>query len=154
MDGKWELLRKDKKYSDDELMKYLMMAEKKIIVLDGYSGCGKTMLLRRMKKELPEKVQIFSDEKLIDIMMKDSIHHPAEGSEMGRLLTGRNKIICIEDVDLYRGKTATQIEVGVLVRQLAQENLVVLTGNYMHRRVPDLMKMTEGETWHAEVRRT
>ncbi len=138
------------KCTTDELFERLMKTECRIVVLDGYSGCGKTMLLRRIRDALAGKVHIFSDERFVDILIKGINGDSSLKKRLMELLLGQGNIICIEDVDLYGGKIATQEEVAYCAKIGAQGNLVILTGNDMYKRVPHLLKILGGEVWHTD----
>ena len=93
-------------HAELELVERLAGAENGIFVFTGKSGCGKSRILRQLKRQRP--VRVFSTEEITDMLLafcKESIHTSLSEC-LAATLSGFS-CIAIEDIDLWYGKENT-----------------------------------------------
>ena len=113
----------------DEVLQYFLGQKFGAVLLDGCSGCGKTMLLKRLNEILrAARAKETCERYLLDI-------------------SENNCIIGIEDVDYLRGKEATQACLAEMVCNAAEKHLVIMTGNDAWSKTPILCRESEPETF-------
>ncbi len=118
----------------------LINQRKGVILLDGYSGCGKTFLLKQLKLKSARPVYLFSYENVVDEIIRAAKNDEDSESYLLKLCE-ENCIIGIEDVDYLRGKEATQACLVAMVQTAAKKHLVILTGNNVQTRTPALASL-------------
>lgn len=108
-----------------------------IVLLDGYSGCGKTALLKKLRDTASRPVYLFSYENIVDKILQAT---QADTSCTHYLATISEEccIVGIEDVDYLRGREATQEYLAEMIQIAAKKHLVFLTGNNVLSKVPIL----------------
>lgn len=117
------------------LTEQLLSQTNGIVLIDGYSGCGKTTLLNKLKKITSRPVHLFSYENVVDEILRAA--KAKENCERYLLeLCEKNCIIGIEDIDYLRGKEATQECLSLMIQKAAEKHLVILTGNDVRRQTP------------------
>ena len=118
-----------------------------IAVLDGYSGCGKTTLLHRIREESDHGVLIVSYRVMLDRMLKHIWKDACTDVEdlWGDLPW--DAIVCVEDVDLLKRKTETQQLFIRVLSHTAQTRPVIVTGNNMEQHTPAFMTQLPARIW-------
>ena len=130
----------------ERVLEYLLKQDRGIVLLNGCSGCGKTMLLKRLKETTSRPVYIFSYESVVDEILRAA--RAKETCEQYLLdISENNCIIGIEDVDYLRGKEATQAYLAEMVCNAAEKHLVIMTGNDVWSKTPILCRESEPETF-------
>ena len=130
MGCRWKFFSSGKEISQEDLMQYLLDRKCGSILLNGYSGCGKTSLLKQLKATSVQPVYLFSYRDVVDEMMKTN----CTCSSFLRDVDPENCIIGIEDVDYLYGKEYTQALLSDMVQLAAEKHLVILTGNDVQRK--------------------
>jgi energy-coupling factor transporter ATP-binding protein EcfA2 len=125
------------KKTTDKLTEQLYCQTNGIVLLDGYSGCGKTTLLRNLKQASYRPVYLLSYRDVVDVMLCAAQRNKTCERHLLELSRG-NCIIGIEDVDYLRGKETTQEWLAEMVQAAAGKHLVILTGNDVQRKTPAL----------------
>lgn len=143
---KWNLVGRSIELSDDELFDRLAGAERKIVVLDGYSGCGKSRMIRRLKALGDREVFVFSEEKMAEIMVQEIIQKRRNDQQL-LALSEKEAIVCIEDIDFAYRKSATLEEIRMRSKQAARRHLVIITGNDMCEKMEQFLRELGGEVW-------
>lgn len=130
----------------DEVLQYFLGQKFGAVLLDGCSGCGKTMLLKRLKETTSRPVYIFSYESVVDEILRAA--RAKETCERYLLdISENNCVIGIEDVDYLRGKEATQACLAEMVCNAAEKHLVIMTGNDVWSKTSVLCRESEPETF-------
>lgn len=130
----------------DEVLQYFLGQKFGAVLLDGCSGCGKTMLLKRLKETTSRPVYIFSYENVVDEILRAA--RAKETCEQYLLdISENNCVIGIEDVDYLRGKEATQACLAEMVCNAAEKHLVIMSGIDVLSKTPILCRESEPETF-------
>lgn len=130
----------------ERVLEYLQKQDNGIVLLNGCSGCGKTMLLKRLKETTSRPVYLFSYESVVDEILRAA--RAKETCERYLLdISENNCIIGIEDVDYLRGKEATQACLAEMVCNAAEKHLIIMTGNDVWSKTPILCRESEPETF-------
>ena len=130
----------------ERVLEYLLKQDSGIVLLNGCSGCGKTMLLKRLKETTSRPVYIFSYESVVDEILRAA--RAKETCERYLLdISENNCVIGIEDVDYLRGKEATQACLAEMVCNAAEKHLVIMTGNDVWSKTSVLCRESEPETF-------
>ena len=133
----------------EELIQIILQQERGAVVLDGYSGCGKTSILKKIKESADKPVYLLSYENVIDEILRT-------GGAIGscewylRDLDELVSIIAVEDVDFLSGKDATQEFVAEMVRCAASKHLVIITGHNIRKRTSILFDLCNPVTFEAK----
>lgn len=108
-----------------------------IILMEGPTGCGKSLLIRGLREKMPDQIAVFSSESIVEycdwkyITWKPGYYAGNTPEDFD--------IVCIEDVDFLRS-TNQQTLVSVLVRELiSADKTVILNGIECSKRVPELL---------------
>ncbi len=125
----------------DDLLQYLMKQDSKIILLDGYIGCGKTTTLKQLMPTAASPVFLFSYRDIVDEMLRTECNC----GQYLHDLHSNPSIICIEDVDYLSGKDATQEYLAQMILIAARKHTVILTGNSVQKKLPVLCKLCDLE---------
>lgn len=129
----------------ESVLEYLLKKDREIVLLDGRSGCGKTMLLKRLREMSSRPVYIFSCENVVDEILRAA--RAKETCERYLLdISENNCVIGIEDVDYLWGKEATQACLAEMVCNAAEKHLVIMTGNDVWSKASVLCRESEPET--------
>lgn len=135
----------------DALLQQIIDQTSGVILLDGYSGCGKTFLLKQIKLKSVRPTYLFSYENIVDEIVRAAKND--EDSESYLLeLCDKNSIIGIEDIDYLRGKEATQACLIAMVQAAAKKHLVVLTGNNVRTKTPALTRLINEKVIRYPIR--
>lgn len=130
----------------EEVLQYLLQKKSGIVLLDGYSGCGKTMLLKKLRKASSRPVYLFSYENVVDEILRAA--RAKETCKRYLLdISKNNCVIGIEDVDYLRGKEATQACLAEMVCNAAEKHLIIMTGNDVWSKAPILCRESKPETF-------
>ena len=121
----------------DDLLQYLMKQNSKIILLDGYSGCGKTTILKQLMPAASCPVLMFSYRDIVDEMLRTECNCDQYLHDMH----SKPSIICIEDVDYLSGKDATQGYLAQMILFAARKHTVILTGSSVQQKLPVLCEL-------------
>ncbi len=130
----WSRKRDNHAMNPDALLQYLVKQDKRIILLDGYSGCGKTTMLKRLMPAAACPVFLFSYRDIVDEILRTECSCDKYLYD----LHGKTSIICIEDVDYLSGKDATQAYLAQMILIAARKHTVILTGNRAQQKLPVL----------------
>lgn len=130
----------------ERVLEYLLKQDRGIVLLDGHSGCGKTTILKNLRKASSRPVYIFSYESVVDEILRAA--RAKETCERYLLdISENNCVIGIEDVDYLRGKEATQACLAEMVCNAAEKHLIIMTGNDVWSKTPVLCRESEPETF-------
>ena len=132
-------------FHTEELQQHLLLQRCGCVLLDGYSGCGKTQLLRSLKHLSHRPVHLFSYQDIVEVIVKTRVHCTPFLLE----LDVENCIICIEDIDFLRGKDATQEYLSQMINLAARQHLILITGNGVLEKLPKLCKLCNPTTFIA-----
>ena len=142
----WNKVSSDDEMNSEEVLQYLLQKKSGLVLLNGCSGCGKTMLLKRLKETTSRPVYIFSYESVVDEILRAA--RAKETCERYLLdISENNCVIGIEDVDYLRGKEATQACLAEMVCNAAEKHLVIMTGNDVWSKTSVLCRESEPETF-------
>lgn len=125
----------------DELLQYLRTQNRNILLLDGYSGCGKTTTLKQLMPTAASPVFLFSYRDIVDEMLRTECNC----GQFLHDLHSNPSIICIEDVDYLSGKDATQGYLAQMILFAARKHTVILTGNSVQQKLPVLCELCDLE---------
>lgn len=123
----------------ERVIEHLLKQDRGIVLLDGYSGCGKTTCIRKLKVTTSRSVFLFSYRDVVDEMLRTECACDQYLLDICK----ENCIICIEDVDYLSGKESTQEYLAKMIQIAAQKHLVILTGNDTQARTPVLCQMCD-----------
>jgi len=123
--------------NSNELLQYLITQNRNILLLDGYSGCGKTTMLKRLMPAATCPVFLFSYRDIVDEMLRTECNCDQYLHNMH----SKPSIICVEDVDYLSGKAATQGYLAQMILLAARKHTVILTGNSVHQKLPVLCEL-------------
>lgn len=113
-----------------------------LAIVQGESGSGKTRLMLQVVAKFKNVKRLFEEE--LVLKMVEGIRNDRE-NEYLRAFLGY-KIIIIEDIDLLKGKIATQKEISHFICQLLKADIrVLITGIHLERRVPPLISAFRDE---------
>ena len=121
----------------ERVLEYLLKQDRGIVLLDGYSGCGKTTCLRKLKATSSRSVFLFSYRDVVGEMLRTE----CTCDEYLLDICKENCVICIEDVDYLFGKEATQEYLTKMIQIAAQKHLIILTGNDTQPRISVLCQV-------------
>lgn len=142
----WKMLSTKEELSFDKVIEYLLHKENGVVLLDGYSGCGKTTILKNLREASSRPVYLFSYENVVDEILRAA--RAKETCELYLLdISENNCVIGIEDVDYLRGKEATQACLAEMVCNAAEKHLVIMTGNDVWSKTSVLCRESEPETF-------
>lgn len=129
--GQWNEIGTGNTLSYNQFKNMLITSNNQVVVMEGPTGCGKTMMLKEIHEHGERKVVILSAEQIRDhfihVITKkgyDSFQDTIEGCD----------IICMEDLDWTFKTKALQMETAFLVNKLCENALVVLNGIYCTER--------------------
>lgn len=122
--------------SFDVLLKMFLTADEHIILIEGIRAFSISALMNVIGKETSLKV--FTTE---DICEHFLYHFTGCGQEIKRESAGT--LIVFKDIDLLTRNTAVQIEAAILVRNLAKEAKIILSGIHCRKRIPLLMEQIQ-----------
>lgn len=111
-----------------------------ILILDGISGCGKTKLLHQFREKSKTPVAIHSYREVIEELVHVYKKMEDQSREKIFSLLSAHPILAVEDVDYLRGKDATQEILGAMFSEVAQQALIILTGNDLEGCVPGMLQ--------------
>ena len=123
----------------ERVLEYLLKQDRGVVLLDGYSGCGRTTCIRKFKDISPRSVFLFSYRDVVDEMLRTEWTYDEYLIDICK----ENCVICIEDVDYLSGKDSTQEYLAKMIQIAAQKYLVILTGNDTQARTPVLCQMCD-----------
>ncbi|MDY5219476.1 MAG: ATP-binding protein [Eubacteriales bacterium] len=139
-ESRWKEDGCDAVLSFPELLERISDSENsgQVILMEGPTGCGKSLMIRRLREQMPDQVVVFSAESIVDYC--DWKYIPWKpGHYAGEIPEGYD-IVCIEDVDFLRS-TNQQTLVSVLIRELiSADKTVVLNGIDCTERSPELFQ--------------
>lgn len=133
-DPMWIRKQDNRTMNPNELLQYLMPQSRNIILLDGYSGCGKPTILKQLLPAAFCPVLMFSYRDIVDEMLRTECNCDQYLHD----LHGKTSIICIEDVDYLSGKDATQANLAQMILIAVRKHTVILTGNSAQQKLPVL----------------
>lgn len=134
----------------EEVIEYIQQHEQGVVVLDGYSGCGKTTMLQELKAVALKPVHLLSYENVIDEILRTGA---TKGSCEGFLrdLNEKTCIIAIEDVDFLSGRDATQELIAEMVLLAASKHLIIITGHTLRKRTGILLELCHPVVFEAKA---
>lgn len=145
----WKMLSTKEELSFDKVIGYLLHKENGVVLLDGYSWCGKTTILRTLEEASQRPVCRLSYETVVDKLVHVLRKHE-NCYEYLHDLNEHGAIIGIEDVDYLCGKESTQEYLSEMIRFAAEKHLVILTGNNVQQQTPILFQQCNPCTFVAE----
>lgn len=113
-----------------------------IYFLDGRTMCGKTAFVNSLCKGNSD-AHITTGEKLIEMIIGSP---DSDGSTLYGL--DSYKIICIEDIDFFGGRPATEGELARLFEGLSKACSVVVTGIGINRRMEKMLSLLDGYEYY------
>lgn len=130
-------------FSTEALQRHILRQESGIVLLDGYSGCGKTWLLKGIKQLSARPVYLFSYRDVVDeiIRMIRMIRMRENCDHFLLEVAVESSVIGVEDVDYLYGKSAAQKLLADMIRIAADKHFVILTGNDVQVRTPLLYEI-------------
>lgn len=129
--GQWNEIGTGNTLSYTQLKHKLITSNNQVVLMEGPSRCGKTMMLKEIQESGERKVAFISAEHIVDHFIctltkkgHDTFQDAIEGCD----------VICIENVDWSFRTQATQMETAFLINELCKDALVVLNGIYCKDR--------------------
>lgn len=108
-----------------------------VFLMEGPTGCGKSMMIRRLREQMPDQVVVFSSESIVDYC--DRKYIPWKPGHYAGDIPEDYDIVCIEDVDFICGYQTTTV--SKLILDLADAGkTVVLNGINCRERVPEILR--------------
>lgn len=113
-----------------------------IILMEGPTACGKSLVIRQLKERVPNRVAILTVEDIVDRFI-DIIMHRDEGKFRTKI--GNCDIICFENIDMLR-TSSTQEEAACLFDELAKlKKVIVLNGIECTKRTPIMLQRVKSQ---------
>ena len=124
-----------KNLSQNEVVQRLLDMERGVAFLSAPSGGGKTAILHKLQKLRPG-CKVISSETFImgvveDILKKGTVEPVPQEQDL---------VLCIEDLDWYKGREATQQALALWFAQLRESGVVIVTGIDLENRLPALFR--------------
>lgn len=142
----WRRISLNEEMTPDEVLQYILRQKNGVVLLDGYSGCGKTTILKELRETSSRPVYLFSYENVVDEILRAA--RAKETCEWLLLdISENNCVIGIEDVDYLRGKEATQACLAEMVCNAAEKHLIIMTGNDVWSKTPVLCRESDPDTF-------
>lgn len=108
-----------------------------IFLMEGPTGCGKSLMIRKLRERMPDRTVVFSSESIADYCDRKYIPWKP-GHYAGDTPDGYD-VVCIEDVDFIRNYHATVV--SRLILELVREGrTVVVNGIDCCDRAPELFQ--------------
>ena len=119
--------------SSDDAIDKINKIKKGIVLLDGPTGSGKTMILLKLKGKLNDKMIIVSYEKLVDSIIEKARNNKSKfiiSKEVcEEYLNLKAKVVSIEDIDYLKGKDGICTVIAKTINNLAEKGVkVIITG--------------------------
>ena len=124
--------------TDDQLLDLLKKSKAQVILLEGPTGCGKSRLLKNMQQTDARRTKILAEDAFVRSLLATA--SAGRGEKTFSELADGCEVVCVEDIDLLNGKTATQEIAAQTLRAAAKEALVVLTGIRLRERVEPMLE--------------
>lgn len=134
----WLVLSSETELTDDEVCKYLLETESRIIVFSGKSGCGKTSIIKKLKDESGLIVNSVEYRFLTNYICRRATDEPVNQGEFDEKI--RCDFFCVEDIDFLAGKLTVQECVGELLKEISARHKVIITGIDVRNRVGALLE--------------
>lgn len=129
--GQWNEIGTGHTLSYNQFKHMLIASNNQVVVMEGPTGCGKTMMLKEIQDSGERKVAILSADLLREHFIRtitrkgyDTFPDAIKGCD----------VICIENIDWTLRTKAAQMETAFLVNKLCEEALVVLNGIHCTER--------------------
>lgn len=135
----WYQLHTDSTYTKEELLYFLEREEHGIVILEGYSGCGKTSLLKELQKQCSKKVFLTPYESFLQDSLFSVRTSTSEKSYRSCFIPD-DCIYAIEDIDFLHGRFHAQTYLGSVLNERANHSLIILTGIRINNRIPELYR--------------
>lgn len=135
--SRWRDVEQDCILSFREMQDRIAHGAGEVLMIEGPTNSGKSLLLRRLQEKLPGRVAILPSTDLAD----NIVHWVPLKTLSERILekAGNCDILCFENVDLIRTDSA-QVGAGVLLHCLAgPHRCIVLNGVDCRNRIPRLL---------------
>lgn len=137
-ESRWIEEESDTILSFQELQERISGSSGQAFLMEGPTCCGKSLMIRRLRDQMPDRVVVFSSESIADYC--DWKYIPWKPGEYAGSTPDGYDVVCIEDVDFLRS-AYQQTEVSVLIRELTSAGTtVVLNGIDCSERVPGLFQ--------------
>ena len=129
--GQWNEIGTGNTLSYNQFKNMLITSNNQVVVMEGPTGCGKTMMLKEIQDSGERKVAILSADLIREHFIctitrkgHDAFPDAIEGCD----------VICIENIDWTLRTKVAQMETAFLVNKLCEKALVVLNGIHCTER--------------------
>ena len=126
--------RKNKKGSLKDLEQVIGEHEKGIVFLEGYSGCGKSAVV---KKCFPENMKILTSEDFIMEIIQWLIKPESKYPE-----SFYGDIVCLDHMDMLAKNEELQELGASIVKEMSCFQKFIILGIKMRERIPEFIKNT------------
>lgn len=106
-----------------------------IILMEGPTGCGKSLLIRGLREKMPDQIAVFSSESIAEYC--DWKYIPWKPNNYVGDAPDGYDVVCIEDIDLIRGHHVTSVS-KLILDLVSEGKTVVVNGIDCCNRVPEL----------------
>lgn len=131
----WKDLSTGMLLSSADLLNQLTTLGPGVVLLEGPTSCGKTTLINELIRLLDVSSVILSTETVYDRTYANAIRSdPVTIHEF----YSDKRFVCVDDVDLIRGRNTTQQLLAEEITAMSEHALVVLSGIACTDRVPCL----------------
>lgn len=135
-------------FTDEELIARLSASAPGIVLLQGPTGCGKTRLLRALCSTMNVQDAILTKEQVVDTVLDTIIYRKPDLVKK----TEGMPLVCLDDIDLVRGRDSTQEELNVLLRRISTRSLVILSGIDCTERISAMTQLCQTQyIWKEET---
>jgi len=138
MQSHWKERGTDTVISFSEMQEIIIANRGQVLLIEGPTGCGKSLLLRQLQHRETRKIAIVSSEVIVDYFIHVVIRKYKDPFEK---IANDHDIICIENIDMLRGKS-TEIEAAFIIKRLIEkQKTVIINGIKCTQRTPHMLEL-------------